>query len=129
MSVAVLLAGATDKTFTWSVSDASFATINATTGLLTPVDDGTVIVTAKDGSGVTDTQEITITNQTTGFGDLKIKTITQRGNKFSFEGSAKMINILGKVVLTSVNGIYASSLNAGIYFIVIDGKTKEVSVK
>jgi uncharacterized protein YjdB len=131
MSVAVLPAGATDKTVTWSVSDPSIATINATTGLLTPVADGTVTVTAtaNDASGVTDTQVITITNQTTGFGDLKIKTITQRGNKFSFDGSAKMINILGKVVLTGVNGIDASSLNAGIYFIVIDGKTKEVSVK
>ena len=53
---------AADKSVTWSVSDGTKATINETTGLLTGVAAGTVTVTAtaKDGSGVKGTKEITV---------------------------------------------------------------------
>lgn len=53
---------ATNKTVTWSVDDVAVATINATSGLLTGVNEGTVTVTATagDGSGVSGTLDITV---------------------------------------------------------------------
>jgi uncharacterized protein YjdB len=53
---------ATNKTTIWSVDDVAVATINATSGLLTAVSEGTVTVTASagDGSGVTGTLDITV---------------------------------------------------------------------
>lgn len=60
-TVAVLPNNATDRTVTWSVSDESIATIS-TTGILTPLDNGTVKITAEanDGSGVMAEKTITI---------------------------------------------------------------------
>jgi hypothetical protein len=67
MSAYVLPETAIDKTVTWSVAtlDGGTATISAT-GLLTATGNGTVTVTAtaNDGTGVTGTLVITISNQT-----------------------------------------------------------------
>lgn len=56
---------ATNKTVTWSVSDPEKASISQD-GTVTAIADGSVnvIATANDGSGVTGTTEITISNQT-----------------------------------------------------------------
>ena len=53
---------ATNKTVAWSVDDVAVATIDATSGLLTAVAEGTVTVTATagDGSGVTGLLDITV---------------------------------------------------------------------
>lgn len=53
---------ATNKTIMWSVDDPAVASINATSGLLTAVSEGTVNVTATagDGSGVSGTLEISV---------------------------------------------------------------------
>jgi uncharacterized protein YjdB len=74
MSAAVLPEGATDPSVTWSVDDQSIATIDAN-GLLTAVADGnvTVTATANDGSGVTGTLVVTISNQDdTGIGSAEL---------------------------------------------------------
>ncbi|MEN8204134.1 MAG: Ig-like domain-containing protein [Bacteroidota bacterium] len=62
MSAVITPADATNKDFTWSVSDETIATIDQN-GLLTTVSDGvvTVTATADDGSGVTGTKDITVT--------------------------------------------------------------------
>ncbi|WP_308991078.1 pectate lyase [Mariniflexile litorale] len=59
--VAVLPNNATNKTITWSVSDESIAVISSS-GLLTPVENGTVTVTAttNDESGISAEKVITI---------------------------------------------------------------------
>jgi uncharacterized protein (TIGR02145 family) len=62
----VLPADTTDKTVTWSIiAGSAFATISSS-GLVTALEDGSVIVQAiaNDGSGVSRTFTITITNQT-----------------------------------------------------------------
>ena len=57
----VLPADATDKTVTWTTSNASVATV--ADGIVTAVAAGTVTITANanDGSGVTDTCTVTVT--------------------------------------------------------------------
>jgi predicted outer membrane repeat protein len=66
MIATVLPVNADDKTVTWSVNDENIATIDAE-GLLKAKTDGvvTVTATAKDGSAVTGTMDITISGQTT----------------------------------------------------------------
>ena len=66
LSASVLPSNATNKTVTWSItSGSSLASINASTGLVTAIDNGTVTVraTANDGSGIYGTLVITISNQ------------------------------------------------------------------
>jgi|GEM_PF-1449933 len=64
MSATVLPSDALNTTVKWSVSDTSIAKIDAN-GLLTAIKNGTVIVTAtaKDGSNVVGSKQITISNQ------------------------------------------------------------------
>ena len=57
------------------------------------------------------------------------KNFFQTGNTFLFEGSAKLLNLLGEVVATGVNTLDASHLPTGIYFININGNSNEVFVK
>ena len=65
VTAAILPANATDKTLTWVITNGmGNATVN-TTGLVTAVANGTVTVkaTANDGSGISGTLDIIITNQ------------------------------------------------------------------
>lgn len=64
MSAEILPVDATDSSVVWSVDDELIATIDAD-GLLTAVSDGTVTVTATaaDGSSVSGTTNITVSNQ------------------------------------------------------------------
>jgi uncharacterized protein YjdB len=64
MIATIAPADAANKAVTWTVDDNSKAEINST-GLLTAKADGSVVVTAtaKDGSGVTGTATVTISNQ------------------------------------------------------------------
>lgn len=63
-SAVVTPADATEKGVTWSVSDPAKATIDAATGILTAVAEGSVdvIATAKDGSKVSGTKTVTLKN-------------------------------------------------------------------
>lgn len=64
-STVVLPNNATDRTVTWSVSNTSVAVISET-GLLTPLDNGTVTITAKanDASGISVEKVVTISGVT-----------------------------------------------------------------
>ncbi|MBK7173136.1 MAG: Ig-like domain-containing protein [Bacteroidales bacterium] len=65
MLAEVLPADATDKTVTWSVTNGTGEGTISTDGLLTAVKNGTVTVTAtsNDGSNITGSMEVTISNQ------------------------------------------------------------------
>jgi hypothetical protein len=79
MSAAVLPANATDQTVNWSVTNGTgTAGIDATSGLLTGTGVGTVTVkaTAKDASGVSGTEDITITAAVSGGGGGGPSTVT-----------------------------------------------------
>jgi len=65
VSATVLPDDATDKTVTWSVTNGTGEATISNTGLLTAIADGlvTVIATANDGSNITGSLDITISNQ------------------------------------------------------------------
>jgi len=129
LTATVAPATATDKTVTYKVSDESKATVSAT-GVVTAKANGTVTVTATTDDGAkTATSVITITNQETVVSLVEGSKLRQIGNVFTFEGTAKLINLIGQVVATATNTLDASSVAPGIYFIVIDGNAKEVLVK
>jgi hypothetical protein len=133
----VLPANADDATYTWSVTNGTgTATINAG-GILTAITNGTidVIATANDGSGVTGSATITISNQTIGIDE---KNGLSSGveiypnpvkNQLFIDGLNGQINQLvitdysGKVVLsindTNTKNINVSELNQGIYILKI----------
>ncbi|GEM_PF-446221 len=62
MSTMILPTDATTSSVTYSVNDPSIATIDASTGLITPAFPGTVLVTAEaqDGSGVLGTKQVEV---------------------------------------------------------------------
>lgn len=65
MSAAVLPSFADDTAVVWSVTAGTGTATISTGGLLTAVTDGTVtaVATAHDGSGITGSKQITISNQ------------------------------------------------------------------
>ena len=65
LSAAILPSNATNKTVTWSISSGSDKASVSSSGLVTALDNGTVVAraTANDGSGVFGTLTITISNQ------------------------------------------------------------------
>ena len=94
LTATVLPADATNKTVTWSiVNGTGQATINST-GLVTAVTSGTVtaVATANDGSGVTGTLVITITNQF-----IPVTSVTVTGAS----GSTTIITDNGSLQLTA----------------------------
>ncbi|MGA2406256.1 MAG: Ig-like domain-containing protein [Bacteroidales bacterium] len=121
LSTEVLPANATDKTVTWSlVNGTGQATINAT-GLVTAVDNGTVTAraTANDGSGVSGTLVITISNQiipvtgitVTGAGGAT--TIITDNGSLQLNDAVLPVNATDKTVTWSiVNGSGEATINA-----------------
>ncbi len=74
MSALISPADANNKTVTWSVTNQTGKAIISNNGLLTAQEDGTVIVTAtaNDGSGISGSKTITISNQYISFADGSI---------------------------------------------------------
>jgi uncharacterized protein YjdB len=91
LSVTVLPSTAANKAVTWSVSDATIAAISET-GLLTPLKNGTVTVTAtaKDGSGVLKQTTITITGVT---GPVILATSVAIGGSNSTNGQPQQLTL------------------------------------
>jgi uncharacterized protein YjdB len=144
MLASVLPSNADDNSVTWSVTNETGAATINTTGLLTAVSDGTVTVTAtaNDGSGISGSIVITISNQSLGFAEINAnKTIEIYPNPvketFRIKGanetsSLKIYNLLGKevkeVTISNVNDqqINISDLNNGIYLLYIFNNNEKI---
>ena len=128
LTATIAPADATVKTYTYITSDAKVATVSAT-GLVTAVANGTATITVSTTDGAkTATSVITVSIPKTGISILDLG-ISQKGKVFTFDGSAKLLNLLGQVVLTGENTIDASFVAPGIYFITKDNTTLEISVQ
>ena len=91
LSVSVLPNDATDKTVTWTISDPTIAAITQT-GMLTPLKNGSVTVTAtaKDGSGISKQATITITGIT---GPIVLATRVTIGGTNSTDGLTQQLTL------------------------------------
>ena len=145
MGATVLPANADDATFTWSVANGTGAATIDANGLLTATADGTVEVTAtaNDASGVSDSETITISNQSVGVGinELAFEALNiypnPTNNIVNLEvseklRSIKLFDLAGKVVKTfkpENTQLDVSNLNAGIYFLEIANAEKKAMLK
>jgi len=131
MSASVLPADATNKTVVWSVTSLTGQATLSPTGLLTAADNGTVSVkaTAADGSNVSGSLIVTLTNQivpvtgitVTGAGGASI--ITTPGGTLEMTANVLPSNATNKTVTWSVvNGTGTASIDAaGLLSSLTDG--------
>jgi len=132
LSTAVLPANATDKTVTWSLSNGTGQATISTAGRVTAVDNGTVTAraTANDGSGVTGTLNITLSNQIvpvtainlSGAGGATIITIDKGSLQLS--AAVSPVNATNKNVTWSVlNGSGQATINSTGIITAVDNGT------
>ena len=140
ISATVMPENATDPSVTWSLEPASgIASIDAN-GLLTAEADGSVTVTAtaNDGSGVSGSAVIEISNQSSGIDEVESGTVELYPNPVLDELTIKadgrilemtIFNLTGQVVRVQTNSdntILVGDLNEGVYIISI--RTSEGTV-
>jgi len=116
LAAVVLPNNATDRTVTWSVSDASIASISST-GLLSPLVNGSVkiTVTANDASGISAEKTITISGVKGP--QIKVESISISGSDIT-DGQPKQLtatilpnNANNKVVTWSVSNATLASIS------------------
>jgi|GEM_PF-709819 uncharacterized protein YjdB len=121
---------ADDSTITWSVDDMAIGTIDAN-GLLTAVANGAVVVTAtaNDGSGVTGSATINISNQTNSVKDIYKSAVNIYPNPAEnmlnivsdhHISQVRLLTISGQLVVSenTVNShMDITALESGIYFV------------
>ncbi|RUA30464.1 MAG: hypothetical protein DSY76_02490 [Bacteroidetes bacterium] len=150
MTASVLPSNATNSTIVWSVVPGTGDATIDTAGLLTAVADGTVdvVATATDGSNVSYSLEIVISNQTTGiassmnnnsisvYPNPATNFINIDVNKLSNADriNIKIINTTGQTVYskeyTNMNGIIkieTSNLSQGVYYLMLNNGVNQVS--
>lgn len=118
LSVTVLPSSAKNKAVTWTVSDATVAAISET-GLLTPLKNGTITVTAtaKDGSGISKQVTITITGVK---GPVVLATSVTIGGTNSTNGQAQQLT-LAVLPADATNKTVTWSASSAIATISADG--------
>jgi uncharacterized protein YjdB len=116
LSAAVLPSDATNKTITWSISSGTDKATISSAGLVTAIDNGTVIAkaTANDGSGVSGTLTITITNQV----------ILVAGIVVTGAGGVALITATGGTLQLSVNVLPLNATNKAVTWSISSGTDK-----
>ncbi len=124
LSVIVLPSNATNKDVTWSVSDATVATISDA-GLLTPLKNGSVTITAtaKDGSGITKQTAITITGVV---GPVVLASSVTVGGMNSTDGQPQQLT-LAVLPADATNKTVTWSVSSGIATISATGLLTPIS--
>ena len=132
MEADVLPVNVDDGTYTWSVASGTGSASISTSGMLTAITDGivTVTATANDGSGITGSTVITISNQSVSINEQNtIHNLSIYPNpvnsQLSIDSEEKIetiaiTDIMGKTIETIVtpnNTIDVSYLTKGVYFL------------
>lgn len=144
MEAVTLPLNVTDSTVTWSlVNGTGIASIVDSTGFLTSLSNGTVTVvaSANDNSGITDSVQIMISNQNIGlveFGSSKINVYPNPSNHF-IEVESNGLDVIDGIIyskngqlmmrhsfLKTTNFIDVSSLRNGVYFLVLEAERGKV---
>lgn len=135
MESTVLPANADDATYTWSVTNGTGTASIDANGLLTAITNGAVevIATANDGSGVTGSATITISNQSVGIEENTVAfyltpnptngiVMIQSDYKVEF---VQVLNTLGQeVISTKQTSFDLSNLTNGVYFVTVNANGK-----
>ena len=112
---------ATDKSVTWSSSNSSVATVSAD-GVVKAVGEGkaTITATAKDGSGVKATCEVTVT--------VPVSSITLSSNSLSLDvGKTSQLTATVSPTTATDKSVTWSSSNSNIATVSADGVVKAIS--
>jgi uncharacterized protein YjdB len=114
--VAVLPAGATNKTVTWSISNGADKASISSTGLVTALDNGTAIAraTANDGTGVYGTLAITISNQV-----IPVTSISVSG-----EGGRSLITMIGGTLQLNASVLPSNATTKTVTWSISSGTDK-----
>jgi uncharacterized protein YjdB len=129
LSAAVLPSNATDKTVTWSLSNGTGQATISSAGLVTAVDNGTVtaMATANDGSGVTGTLNITLSNQIVPVTAINLSgasIITIDKGSLQLSAAVSPVNATNKNVTWSVlNGSGQATINSTGIITAVDNGT------
>jgi uncharacterized protein YjdB len=116
LSATILPADATNKTVTWSITTGADKASISSTGLVTAIDNGTATAraTANDGSGVSGTLTVTISNQV-----IPVTSISVTG-----VGGATTISTDNGTLQLSANLVPANATNKTITWSIISGTDK-----
>ncbi|MAN04819.1 MAG: hypothetical protein CMI36_14385 [Owenweeksia sp.] len=134
MEAIVMPTFADDTTVSWSVPAGNVVATVSASGLLTATGNGTVWVTAtaNDGTGISDSAEVTITNQNIGLNEPVTTSLAVYPNpandKLFINGPAnlshvKIFNLSGQLLMQTEdlqNGISVANLQKGIYILKAD---------
>ncbi len=107
MEATILPLNASDPSVIWNVVDGTgSATVDLTSGLLTAMSDGTVIVGAAaiDGSGVFGTTVITISNQSVGINEVDDVSIQLYPNPTHGSVTIKSVSAIDEIVIVNITG-------------------------
>lgn len=131
LTAAVLPAAATSKTATWSITNGTGQATISSTGLVTAVANGTVTAkaNANDGSGVSGSLVITISNQTIPVTKLSITgaggatTVTTSGGTLQLSAALSPANANNKTITWSItNGTGQANISStGLITAIADG--------
>jgi len=127
LTASVLPANATNKTVTWSITSGSaYAIINSSTGLLTAVANGTVTVraTANDGSNVSGSMVVTITNQTIPAIPVTSISVTGTGGATTISTGGGTLQLIATVLpANATNKTVTWSITSGSAYATINSLT------
>ena len=131
LQATVLPADATDKIVTWTSSDETVATVNAS-GMVSALKTGTATITAATANGLTATCTVTVTAKPSGIEGVDgdgVPAVSIEGGEIviSGDGVAEIYSLTGSRVAVA-NGGRISGLPRGIYLVRIAGKTYKIAL-
>ena len=132
LKVIITPENATDKSVTWTSSDETVATVNAS-GLVSALKSGTATITAATANGLTATCTVTVTAKPSGIEGVDgdgVPAVSIEGGEIviSGDGVAEIYSLTGSRVAVA-NGGRISGLPRGIYLVRIAGKTYKIALR